>query len=33
MELEEIANKISNASAIELELVWIPRILDNQTEE
>lgn len=31
--LEDVAFKISNASNIELELVWLPRIMDNQTDD
>lgn len=33
MELEEIVKKISEASALELELIWIPRIVENQTDD
>lgn len=33
MELEEIAKKISNASALEFELVWLPKIIENQTDD
>ncbi len=33
MTLEEIAKKISEASSIEMELVWIPKIMGNQTSD
>ena len=33
MELEEIAKMISNASALEFELIWLPKIIDNQTDD
>lgn len=33
MELEEISKKISEATAMELELVWLPRIMGNQTDD
>ena len=33
MELEEIAKKISEASALEFELIWLPKIIDNQTDD
>jgi len=33
MELEEIAKKISEASVIEMELVWLSKIMGNQTDE
>ena len=33
MNLEEIMKKISEASALELELVWLPKIISNQTDD
>lgn len=33
MNLEEIAKRISKASAYEFELVWLPRIIENQTDD
>ncbi len=33
MDLEEITKKISEASALELELVWLPKIVENQTDD
>jgi len=33
VELEEIAKRISEASAIEMELVWLPKIMEGQTDE
>lgn len=33
MELEEISKKIREASALELELVWLPKIVENQTDD
>lgn len=33
MDLMEIAKKISEASTLELELIWIPKIIENQTDD
>jgi hypothetical protein len=33
VDLVEIVKKISEASALELELVWLPKIIDNQTDD
>lgn len=33
MDLLEIAKKISEASVLELELIWIPKIVENQTND
>jgi hypothetical protein len=33
MDIDEISDKIRNASVIEMELVWLPRIMDNQTND
>ncbi len=33
MDLEEIAKKISESSALEFELIWLPKIVENQTDD